>query len=113
MLLQLLAINHSNARENGVSTFFRFFALFCKTGFVDRRGYLSSTNPHHRPALSGNMFPPGPRPVFSERRRCLVWLGAALARDYEPRAHAAAAIPQNESQGAGIRPGDRIGHPLL
>ena len=34
-----------------------------------------------------------------------LWLGAALARDERAAGHAAAAIPQNESQGPGIRPG--------
>ena len=90
--------------------FFSFFALFCKTGFVDRRrGFLSSTNLHHRPALSGSMLPPGPRAPFCRAPPLLALAGAAWHAREEPPGYAAAASPANESQGAGIRPGDRSG----
>jgi len=76
MLLQLLAINHSNARENGVSTFFRF--LHC---FVKRVLSIVVADTYHPPIFT--IAPPSPEacshqdlvPRFAERRRCWLWLG--------------------------------------
>ena len=78
MLLRLLAINHSNARENGVSTFFRFLHCFVKR-------VLSIVADTYHPQIL-TIALPSPEtcsrqdlaPRFAERRRCLaLWLGAA------------------------------------
>ena len=81
------------------------FDGFCR---VLRKPILDQSSPPPRPLRNHDYQ--GLAPLHAERRRCLAWLGAALARAVKAaRGHAVAAIPQNESQGAGIRPGERIG----
>ena len=86
MLLRLLAINHSNARANGVSTFFRFLHCFVKR-------VLSIVADTYHPSIL-TIAQPSPKacsrqdlaPRFAERRRCWSGWGQLGTRRNEPRA---------------------------
>ena len=107
MRLQLLSTTSNAARRVNF-----LLQIWLSGGFSRRFAKTYDYPPFPAPAQTS------PRPRIRESLAPILpstaavgtlWLGAALARDERAAGNAVAAIPQNVSQGAGIRPGDRNG----